>query len=227
MLPGMVICLLPGLAAALASRRFRPDPALAWWRALVTVATVAGAGVLVASLAPRWWTIEDWEREATLVTEGRSGYPIVLVAFGLLAAGLIVAGLHGRRNWAPMALTVSWLMVAGAWFASTGELVDSDASGEAGPGLRLATRALLVVTVAATLASLGRLAERRASRQPVLSGWDVFGATCFVVGYLALVLGIVEVEGLGWVLLAVGLVAAAVRLATLRPGARTGAGASR
>jgi hypothetical protein len=151
---------------------------------------------------------------------------VVCLVPGLLAAGLIVAGLHGRRNWAPMALTVSWLMVAGAWFASTGELVDGDASGEAGPGLRLATRALLVVTVAATLASLGRLAERLASRRPVLSGWDVFGATCFVVLCLAVLLGIIDVAGSGW-LLAVGPVAAAVRLATLRSGARTGAGASR
>jgi hypothetical protein len=104
--------------------------------------------------------------------------------------------------------------------------VDSDASGEAGPGLRLATRALLVVTVGATLASLGRLAERRASPRPVLSGWDVFGATFFVVLYLAVLLGIIDVAGSGW-LLAVGPVAAAVRLATLRSGARNGAGASR
>jgi hypothetical protein len=84
----------------------------------------------------------------------------------------------------------------------------------------------LVVTLAAALASLGRLAERRVTRLPVLSGWDVFGVTFFVVLYLAVVFGAIEVEGSGW-LLAVGPVAAAVRVATLRAGARTGAGASR
>lgn len=180
MLPLLVICLLPGLAAALASRRFRPDPALVWWRTLLTTVALFGSGLLVASLAPRWWTIEDPELEATLVTDGTSAYPIVVVTIGV-----------------------------------------------AGSGLRLATDALLVVTLAAAFASLGRRAERGMSRRPVLSGWDVFGVTCFAVLYLALVLGIVEVEGLGWVLLAVGLVAAAARLGTLRSGARTGADASR
>jgi hypothetical protein len=223
----LVICLLPGLAAGLASRRFRPDPALAWWRALLTAVAVFGAGLLVVSSAQRWWTIDDPEREATLVTEGTSGYPIVLVAIGLLAAAVIVAGLYGHRNWAPMALTVAWLLVAGAWYASTGELHDSDSGGKAGPGLRLATEALLVVTLSAAFASLGRLAERGVLRRPVLSGWDVIGVTFFAVLYLAVVSGIVAVEGLGWLLLAVGLVAAAVRVAKLRAGARTGADASR
>jgi len=223
----LVVVLLPGLVAALASRRFRPDPALAWWRALLTAVAVFGSGLLVVSLAPRWWTIDDPEREVTLVTEGMSAYPIVLVAIGLLAAGLTVVGLHGCRNWAPMALTVGWLLVAGAWYASTGELHDSDSGGKAGPGLRLATEALLVVTLAAAFASLGRLAERGALRRPVLSGWDVFGVTSFAVLYLAVVSGIIEVEGLGWLVLTVGLVAAVVRVATLRGGARTGAGASR
>jgi len=223
----LVVVLLPGLVAALASRRFRPDPALAWWRALLTAVAVFGSGLLVVSLAPRWWTIDDPEREVTLVTEGTSAYPIVLVAIGLLAAGLTVVGVHGRRNWAPMALTVAWLLVAGAWYASTGELHDSDSGGKAGPGLRLATKALFVVTLAAAFASLGRPAERGALRRPVLSGWDVFGVTSFAVLYLAVVSGIIEVEGLGWLVLTVGLVAAAVRVATLRGGARTAAGASR
>ena len=50
-------------------------------------------------------------------------------------------------------------------------------------------------------------------------------SSSFVVLDLAVVLGVLEVDGSGW-LLAVGPVAAAVRGATLMTGARTGAGAS-
>jgi hypothetical protein len=77
-----------------------------------------------------------------------------------VAAGLTVAGLEGERNWAPTVLTLAWLLLPWGWWSATGEPVDSDAGGEAGAGLRLATCAVLVITVAAALASAGRPAER-------------------------------------------------------------------
>lgn len=162
MLVVLVALLLPGVAAALASRPFEPHPSLARLRGLVTGMAAIAGGMLLLSLSQTWWVVEDWEREATLTTRGDSGVVLITVGIGLLSSVLTVVAVRGRRNWAPLGLTMAWLLVGICWFASTGEFDDSDASGEAELGLRLATWSMLLVTITAVLGSLGRLAERRA-----------------------------------------------------------------
>jgi hypothetical protein len=226
----LAVLLLPGVAAALATKPFQPDPSLAPLRVIVATVTATGSGMLVLSVARDWWVIDDWEREATLTTDGSSPFVLVLVSIGLLSALLTVLGSWGRRNWAPVALMGAWLLMAAAWYASTGEFHDSDAGGEGRSGLRLATWALLLVTVATVISSFGRLAERHAraartptrhvpatSRRPAprLSGWEV-GATVVLAGIV--VAGVLGILPFGtwvyWLAMAI-LIVAGIRMRSL------------
>jgi hypothetical protein len=231
----LAVLLLPGVAAALATKPFEPDPSLAGLRVVVATMSVTGGGMLIFSVAHDWWVIDDWEREATLTTHGSSPFVLVLVSSGLLSALLTVLGSWGRRNWAAAALIGTWLLVAAAWYASTGEFHDSDAGGQARFGLSLATWALLLVTVTAVISSFGRLAERHARvartatrhvtdigqpgpslrPAPRLSGWEV-AATVLLAGIVvAGVLGIVPLgDWVYWLAIAV-LIVAGIRMRSL------------
>jgi hypothetical protein len=156
----LVLLLLPGLAGALMSRPFEPTARLAPLRWLVTTGASAVGAALLVSLAQDWWVVDDYEREQVLLTEGTSGFPIVVVSVGLVACLLVVLAAWGRRNWPPLAFTFLWLLLAVAWWSSTGEPVDSDAGGRALPGLELASWATLAGTVVTVLGSFSRFAER-------------------------------------------------------------------
>lgn len=157
-----LLLLLPGVAVALYTRPFRPDPSLLPLRILVTALAATTTVMLGLSLGSDWWIVHDWVGERTLITDAGSPFVLMVVAAVLLAAVLTVLGAWGRRNWAPLGLTVAWLLVAIAWYAASGEPVDFEATGEARPGLRLATWATLLVTFTTVVASFGRLAERGA-----------------------------------------------------------------
>jgi hypothetical protein len=143
------------------TKPFVPHPALTPLRRLVVGLSVVAAGLLLVSVPQVWWTVDDVERGTTIVTRGTSWFPLVVVALGLVSVGLTVAGVLGRRNWAPVPFWLVWGLVAWGWFESTGEPTDSDAGGVSGPGLDAATCALLVGAVALALATLNRLLNRR------------------------------------------------------------------
>jgi hypothetical protein len=125
-------------------------------RRLVVGLSVVAAGLLLVSVPQVWWTLDDFERETTIVTRGTSWFPLVVVTVGLA----VVVGTLGRCNWAPALVWLPWLLVGWGWFASTGETTDSDAGGVSGPGLDAVTCALLVATVALALACVARLLHR-------------------------------------------------------------------
>lgn len=203
----LLVLLLPGVAVALYTRPFRPDPSLLPLRILVAALATTATVMLGLSLGSDWWIVHDWVAERTLVTDAGSPFVLAIVASGLLAAGLTVLGAWGRRNWAPLGLTVAWLLVAIAWYAASGEPVDFEATGEARPGLRLATWAVLLVTFTTVVASFGRLAERGTHPGPPAegvgadldpaspptrsraSGWDLVAATALAILAIASVFG--------------------------------------
>jgi hypothetical protein len=156
----LALVIVVGLACR-RTRPFRPRPSLAPLRRSVVGLSVVAAGLLLVSVPQVWWTVDDFEREQTLVTRGTSSFPLVVVLLGLVSIALTVTGVRGGRNWAPALVWLPWLLVGWGWFASTGETTDSDAGGASGPGLDAATCALLVATVAVALASLGRLSSER------------------------------------------------------------------
>jgi len=158
-----LICV--GIAAARVSQPFVPQPSLWPARCLVTALAVSGAVMLGVSLTFTWWIVHDWEREDTLVTRGDARLVQIIVVAGLACVLLTIRAVWGRRNWTPLGLILAWPILGFGWFASTGESVDSDASGEAGTGLSVATWALLLITIAAVLGSFERLAEHRAHRR--------------------------------------------------------------
>lgn len=160
----LVLLLAWGAVAALTSRPFTPDPSLAAGRYVLSGLAVVAGGMLLASAAFDWWVVEDWEREATLVTRADSIFVLMIMTAVLAAAVAAVRAVWGRRDWTPLALLGAWLLVGAAWYDSTGETVDSDASGEVELGLRLATWSLLLVSATAVLGTLWRLVERRRRR---------------------------------------------------------------
>lgn len=163
LLPVLIIVVVT-VVACRATEPFSPHPSLAAVRYLVLSVSAVAAILLVASVFQVWWTVEDWEREQTLVTHGHSAYPLTVVGLGLVSVALVTAGVLGRRNWAPAVLWFAWSLVAWAWFASTGEPTDSDASGVAGSGLSIVTWAMLLTTVALLMGSLSRIANRHRTR---------------------------------------------------------------
>ena len=137
-------------------------------RYLLTGVAVASGALLVTSMLEVWWVIEDWEREETLTTQGTAGLPFTIVVLGLLCAAGTVAASHYDHNWAPVVLVtllvVLWPLLGIGYFVATGETVDSDARGEPGFGLSLATLAMVLLTLAAFVGSVTRLAQRIAHR---------------------------------------------------------------
>jgi hypothetical protein len=133
-------------------------------RYLVTGVAVASGALLVTSLLEVWWVIEDWEREETLTTQGTAGLPFTIVVLGLLCVAGTVHASQGDYDWAPVVLVtllvMLWPLLGIGYFVATGETVDSDASGEPGFGLALATLAMALLTLAALVGSLTRLAQR-------------------------------------------------------------------
>ncbi|HEY8524708.1 MAG TPA: hypothetical protein VIL48_07090 [Acidimicrobiales bacterium] len=153
--------LIVGVLLTLRTRRFTPHPSLAPVRAVVAGLAGAGALLLAVSVSQVWWVIDDREADEVLTTRGTSAIALLTVGFGLVAAGAAVAAACGRRNWAPLALALTWFWVLVDWYASTGEFHDIDSVGRSRPGLRLMTWGVLLITVAAVVAALARRAERR------------------------------------------------------------------
>lgn len=153
-----------GVLAALVTRPFVPAPTVAPLRNTLTGLALAAGGMLVFSLTQDWWTtVEDSEPQTT---GGTSPFVLIVVAAGVSSIVLIVAALWGRRNWAPLSLVLTGLLVGIAWLASAPDLWDAtgEVTGEAKVGLRLATWSLLLLTITATIGSVTRLAEQRAHR---------------------------------------------------------------
>lgn len=162
--PLLVLVLTAGLASALVSTPFRPDPSGAPLRLLVT-AMASTAGVMLAvSLTRDWWVAMNWNGSVPDVAGGEHLVVQCVVTTGLLSCLLTIAAIRGRRNWAPVGLVVAWLAVAIAWYESSGEVTGTPT--EARFGLRLATWAMVLVTLAATIGSLGRRAARRPRPDP-------------------------------------------------------------
>jgi hypothetical protein len=137
----------------------RPLPTLArrWVIGLALLAAV----LLLVSVGQVWWTVEDYERQQTLVTRGTSAFPLVIVGLGLLSvAGAAVAAARGWRNLVVPVFWLTWVLVAWGWFESTGEPTDSDAGGVSESGLDAVTCAMLVATIALLVVSLTRLTHR-------------------------------------------------------------------
>jgi hypothetical protein len=136
-------------------------------RLLVATIGAVAAGLLIASCFNTWWTVEDWEREETIEVGLDSSLVWMILGFGLGCAALAVAGLHdGGSQWMALAVVPAWLLVAIAHFLATGETIDSDATGEAGTGLDLATTAMVLLTVACVVAFLAFTVERAAKGGP-------------------------------------------------------------
>jgi hypothetical protein len=145
---------------ALASERFRPAPSLAPLRLAVTVMASVSGVMLAVSLTYDWWVVKNGDGAFPDIVGAEHFVPRWVVAMGLAACVLTVAASWGRRNWAPLVLAVAWLAVGIAWYESSGEVTGTPT--EARFGLRLATWAIVLVTLASVVGSLGRLAERRA-----------------------------------------------------------------
>jgi hypothetical protein len=134
-------------------------------RLLVATIGAVAAGLLIASCFNTWWTVEDWEREETIEVGLDSSLVWMILGFGLGCAALAVAGLaNGGSEWMALALVPAWPLVAMAHFLATGETIDSDATGEAGMGLALATTAMILLTCAAVVAFLALAVGRAAKR---------------------------------------------------------------
>jgi len=129
----------------------------------VAVVFAGAAGVLLlTSLFSVWWTVEDWEREETLVNRGYAGQPVLTIGCTVLLLVLALTGAGtGRREWAPLVVCVAWALLLLGWFSSTGETIDSDATGSVGAGLPLGTAALILATLAFLLAARLRTVDRR------------------------------------------------------------------
>jgi hypothetical protein len=148
------------IIAALASKPFRPAPSLAPLRLLVTAMASAAGVMLAVSLTHDWWVVTNGDGVFPDVVGAEHFVPQWVATMGLVGCVLTVAASWGRRNWAPLGLVVAWLAVGIAWYESSGEVTGTPT--EARFGLRLATWAIVLVTLAAAIGSLGRLAERRA-----------------------------------------------------------------
>lgn len=164
----LVTLLVAGMVAALASTPFRPAASVAPLRLLVTVMASASGVMLAVSLTRDWWVAMNWEGAVPQTAGGEHVVVRSVVATGLLSCALTLAATWGRRNWAPLGLIGAWLAVGIAWYESSGEVTGTPT--EASSGLRLAMWAMVLVTAAATLSSLGRLAERRAAARTRSAG---------------------------------------------------------
>jgi hypothetical protein len=156
----LLVVLAACIIGALASKPFRPAPSLAPLRLLVTAMASAAGVMLAVSLSRDWWVVTNGDGAFPDVVGGEHFVPRWVATMGLVACVLTVAASWGRRNWAPLGLVVAWLAVGTAWFESSGEVTGTPT--EARFGLRLATWAIVLVTLASVVGSLGRLAERRA-----------------------------------------------------------------
>jgi hypothetical protein len=122
-------------------------------RRQAAVVTAALAGVMLL-LSLRWtWHRQVWV-ESVDVMDGRDLLVRVIVLLGLVTGVLVVWGVFGGRNWAPLTLAGAWLLMVAEWLVVAFASVPSM---ERGSGMVLATLAMVVMTVAA---ALGRSASQ-------------------------------------------------------------------
>lgn len=158
----LALVFAPGLVAALSTKPFLPDPALAPLRAVVSGFVVAGGGLLVASLFADWWTFHNFDLGTPSTGDAGSPFVRLIVGTGVACAGLTLLGIWGRRNWAVFGLPFAWVLLGLARLWVTGGLDLEHNNGEILSGLTLASWGLLLLTAAAAAASVIRIAERRA-----------------------------------------------------------------
>lgn len=156
----------PGLVAALSTKPFLPDPALAPLRAVVSGIVLAGCGLLVASLFSDWWVFHNFDLEAPATGDAASTFVRLIVSTGLACGVLTLLGIWGRRNWAVFGLPVAWVLLGLARIWVTGGLDLEHNNGEIRSGLTLASWGMLLVTGAAAAASVIRITERRSQLTP-------------------------------------------------------------
>jgi hypothetical protein len=126
------------------TKAFPTPPELAWARHLFGAAAVVPSALLASSLTMTWHEIYDYDMETTVVMDGRHALARTVVFAGWGCAALAVAGVHGRRNWAPSTLVVAWVLLGLSWLTSFGSL---ESSSEVHGGLPTATLGVVALTV--------------------------------------------------------------------------------
>jgi hypothetical protein len=108
------------------------------------VATSAVAGALLLYSLTRTWHTQVWV-DSVEVMDGSDALVRLIVLLGLVTGALIVWNVYGGRNWAPLTLTATWVLMVVEWMIVT---LASTPSMQREAGMILATMAIATMTVA-------------------------------------------------------------------------------